>query len=106
MKKYCPALLLLIVGCSGSDKDFDAMGSFEAVETIVSSEASGKIMALNLNEGDSLGQGAVVGFIDSMQLHLTKLQLLQNQKAILSGRPNVQTQVEALEKELESAVAD
>lgn len=54
------ALLGLLAACSGTDTDFDATGIFESTEVIVSSEANGKIMALNLEEGDLLEQGQQV----------------------------------------------
>jgi len=44
--------------------------------------------------------------IDSTALYLTKLQLMQNQKAILAGRQDVKTQLESLRKELTNAMAD
>jgi HlyD family secretion protein len=48
----------------------------------------------------------LIGAIDSTQLHLTKLQLLQSKKAILSGRPNTGVQIESLKKELSNATDD
>jgi HlyD family secretion protein len=39
-------------------------------------------------------------------LYLTRLQLLQNKKAILSGRPDTKAQVESLKKELANAIDD
>jgi HlyD family secretion protein len=109
MKKFIiPILSLtaLLASCSNNANKHDASGTFEAVETIVSAEASGKILQLNINEGDELKQGAQVGYIDSTQLYLQRLQLLQNKKAILSGSPDVKPQIEVLERELENALAD
>lgn len=99
---FCIAL----ASCGNSEKANEASGTFEATETIVSAEANGKILKLNLNEGDELKNGQKVGVIDSTQLYLTKMQLKQNGKAILSGRPDSKVQIEALQKELESAVKD
>jgi HlyD family secretion protein len=96
----------LIHSCSNKKNSNDASGTFEATETIVSAEANGKILALNFEEGDVLKQGQPVGNIDSTQLHLNRMQLLQNQKAILSGRPDTKSQLEALEKEHEYAISD
>ena len=62
------ALLGLLAACSGTDTDCDATGIFESTEVIVSSEANGKIMALNLEEGDLLEQGQQVGYVDSVPL--------------------------------------
>lgn len=109
MKKIYYSLLLFVLSlgsCTKNDQDFDASGSFEATETIVSSEANGKITLLNINEGDELKAGQIVGYVDSTQLYLNRLQLIQNKKAILSGRPNIQTQIEALQKELDNAFLD
>ncbi|HUM47190.1 MAG TPA: HlyD family efflux transporter periplasmic adaptor subunit, partial [Chitinophagales bacterium] len=47
-----------------------------------------------------------VGYIDSSQLYLSKLQLKENKKAVLAGRPDVQTQIESTKKEIESAQID
>ena len=77
-----------LFACGNETSTFDASGAFEATETIVSSEASGKIMALRIEEGQEVKAGEVVGFIDSTQLFLTRLQLIQNRKAVLSGRQN------------------
>jgi HlyD family secretion protein len=96
----------MLASCKNDNDLYDASGTFEATETIVSAEANGKILELNLEEGESLKQGTQVGYIDSIQLHLTRLQLMQNRKAILSGRPDVTTQIESLQKELENAMND
>ena len=91
----------------GPDEDLsDASGSFEAVETIISAEATGRILSLSVSEGEQLRAGQLIGAVDSTQLHLTRLQLLQNRKAILSGRPNVNAQIESLRKELATAIDD
>jgi len=97
---------LLAFSCSSEKNSADDTGSFEATETIVSSEATGKIMQFVLAEGDEVKAGQVIGYIDSTQLHLNKLQLLQSQKAILSGRPDIKTQLESLERELQVAMTD
>lgn len=109
MKKFILQILsfcVLLTSCNSNKNNHDASGTFEAVETIVSSEASGKILEFNLDEGDELKQGARIGYIDSTQLHLQRLQLIQNKKAILSSTPDSKTQIEVLQKELENAQSD
>jgi len=100
------ACSMLIISCNKGNTSFDASGTFEATEIIVSSEANGKILALNIDEGQELQKGQLVGWVDSLQLHLSKLQLVQNQKAILSSRPETKTQLESLQKELDNALLD
>lgn len=103
--KHTTSLCLLIAlyhlaACSKPEKAYDASGTFEAEETIISAEANGKILQLRLEEGQHLDSGDVVGYLDSMQAHLDKQQLLQNKKAILSGRPETNVQLQALQAEL------
>jgi HlyD family secretion protein len=54
-------LALLLVSCKNKNNQGDASGTFEAIETIVSAEANGKILELNLEEGQLLKQGQAVG---------------------------------------------
>ncbi len=100
------AISLLLFSCDDGKLKSDAAGNFEAVETMISAEANGKILAFSVTEGELLNPGQVVGTIDSTQLYLTRLQLLQSRKAILSGRPDIGTQLESLQKELANAVSD
>jgi len=100
------SLSVLLASCNSNNNNHDASGTFEAVETIVSAEASGKILEFNLNEGDELKQGDRIGYIDSTQLYLQRLQLIQNKKAILSSTPDSKSQIEVHQRELENALND
>lgn len=97
------ALLATFTACKNSDADYDASGTFETTEIIVSSEAAGKIMAFNLIEGQILKENEIVGYIDSTQLYLKKLQLLSSKEAMLSRRPDLKKQLGALEQQLSTA---
>ncbi|KAF2333990.1 HlyD family secretion protein [Flavobacterium nitrogenifigens] len=99
-----PAIFMF--SCNNKENDFDASGSFEAVETILSAEANGQILQLNVEEGQQLEAGQKVGFIDSTQLAINKMQLRQNEKAILSGRPQIQIQTESLKRQLDNVILD
>ena len=102
----CLTGLLLFTACEKNKDRSDASGTFEAAETTVSAEVNGKVMAFTADEGDQVKAGQVLGYIDSTQLYLQKLQLQQNRRAVLAGQPNVATQLEALEKELDHALSD
>jgi HlyD family secretion protein len=91
------------VSCKKSSNDFFATGTFETTEVIVSSEATGKILSLNVEEGQVLKQGELVGAIDSVQLYLKKQQLLTSSKAIQNRRPDVKKQIAALEQQIATA---
>ena len=93
-------IVLSILGsCSNKNDGVDAYGNFEAIEVMVSSEANGKIMALQLNEGDLLDQNTIIGYIDTIQLHLKKEQLHAAIQALQSKTQNVKVQIEVLQKQ-------
>jgi HlyD family secretion protein len=100
---FIGSFIALLLSCSGKKGDYDASGSFEADETIISAEASGNLKQFNLEEGQTLQQGQEVGYIDSVQLSLKKKQLEAQINALLSKRPNVSTQLAALQEQLKTA---
>lgn len=65
-------LSIISISCNNKKNDFDASGSFEAEETIISAEVSGVIRRFDLEEGQILTQGELIGYIDSTQLYLKK----------------------------------
>jgi HlyD family secretion protein len=106
MKKISLPFAMLLTGmisCKQSENKYDASGTFEAVETIVSAQGSGAIKELNLEEGQVLKVGQVVGYIDSVQLYLKKKQLEAQIRATLSGKPDIAAQTASLEEQLRQA---
>jgi len=92
-----------IISCSDDHAKFDASGSFETDETVISSEATGVIKQLNLSEGQVLQAGQPVGAVDSTQLVLKKKQLREQINAILSSKPDINAQTAALKEQLRAA---
>ncbi len=105
MKKTLNLLLVLLLfsACKNTKETHDASGTFEAVETIVSAEATGTIKALNIEEGQTLQAGQPIGYIDSLQLYLKKKQLEAQISAVLSKKPNIASQTAALREQLRQA---
>ena len=91
---------LVLTACSTGNDQHDASGTFEAVETIVSAEASGTIKALDITEGQLIQKGQTIGYIDSVQLYLKRKQLHAQIRAVLSKRPNIPAQLSALYEQL------
>jgi HlyD family secretion protein len=109
MKKILLPLAILLTGltaCNKSEDKYDASGTFEAVETIVSAQASGTIKELNLEEGQVLKAGQTVGYIDTVQLYLKKKQLEAQVKATLSEKPDIAAQTAALQEQLRQAIRE
>ena len=86
-------------GCTPAS-DSEASGTFEATEIVVSAEASGRILAFEVEEGDSVTAGVTVGAIDSVQLYLQKLQLERQQASVRSNRPDIEKQAAALREQI------
>lgn len=98
------ALLLLgISACKNNEPDYDASGTFEATETIVSSQGTGELLVFNVDEGDQLTAGQVVGQIDSVQLYLKRKQVNAQIDAILAQMPDIPVQLAALYEQLKKA---
>ncbi|MGM5631479.1 HlyD family efflux transporter periplasmic adaptor subunit [Apibacter raozihei] len=96
-------LFSTIISCNRNTFEHDASGTFEATEIIVSSEASGKLESLQLVEGDVLKKNQYVGYVDSTQLFLKKMQLMAANKAIQVKRPDIPVQVSSLQEQLSKA---
>lgn len=94
------AAALMFASCGGSSNGYDASGTFEATEVVVSSEASGKILSLNVNEGDNLKGGSIYGLVDTVQLVLKKEQLLAGIRAAQSRKQDVSTQTASLKEQI------
>ena len=95
--------LSLMVSCNKSQNTFDASGSFEAEETIISAEAQGALKAFEVQEGQTLQAGQNIGYIDSVQLYLKKKQLEAQVTALLGKKPNVPLQLSVLQEQLRTA---
>lgn len=95
-----PLLVLLAASCVEGNKAYDASGVFESTEVTVSAEGNGKILSLGLQEGDRLEAGQIVGCIDTVQLHLSEIQLEASRRAVGSGRLDISRQIAALESQI------
>ena len=92
---YIAAIILTVSSC-GKKAEFDAQGTFEAIEVVVSSEATGRILSFEIEEGMPVKAGMELGLIDSLQLHLQYKQLSSQLSALLDSRPDTKAQVAAL----------
>lgn len=95
-----PLLVLLAASCMEGNKAYDASGVFESTEVTVSAEGNGKILSLDIQEGDRLEAGQIVGCIDTVQLHLSEVQLEASRRAVGSGRLDISRQIAALESQI------
>ena len=94
--------MTLLTACSGSDSKYDASGVFEVTEVMVSARVAGEIMDLDIDEGTEVTAGEPVGYIDTVQLYLQRLQLEANVKAAESRICDVEKQTAALLQQIDT----
>jgi HlyD family secretion protein len=98
-------LLLTLTACKNKTKNFDATGSFEAEEIIVSAEQSGKILTLNIAEGQELASNITIGQIDVASLNVQKEQTIASVNAIGEKVNNAAPQVGILNSQIKTQQA-
>ncbi|HLP35290.1 HlyD family secretion protein [Lacibacter sp.] len=91
---------VLVTACSSNGNKFDASGTFEATEVIVSSELSGKILSLTVNEGDTVSANRVVGTVDAEGIELQKEQVEASISSLSDKTADVGPQVALLQNQL------
>src|SRR5690606_36588809 len=96
------AVATLLTACNDNKASFDASGGLEAVETIMSSEATGTIKQFSIEEGQIVEAGQESGDIDRLQVYLKKKQLEAQVTAILGKKPNIPVQLSALQEQLKT----
>jgi HlyD family secretion protein len=105
LKLVFAAILLpvLFSACGSGNNKFDATGTFESEEVIISSEANGNLQWFSLEEGAVLQKNQVVGVVDTIQLYLKKKQLEGSITSVLAKRPDIATQLAAIQKQIDVA---
>jgi len=101
--KYLPFFayfFFLFSACLSKNKNYDASGMFEATEVFVSAEITGKILTLHIIEGQKIEAFEPLGLIDTTQLYLQKVQLLQSKKQVGAKKQDVAMQLASLEEQL------
>jgi HlyD family secretion protein len=98
-----PALSFLFFACGNGNGEFDATGTFESEEIIISSEAMGKLVKFDIEEGVKLQQNQLVGVVDTVQLYLKKKQLEASIQAVLSKQPDIASQLATIQEQIETA---
>lgn len=95
--------LAFLQSCSPTSNGLDGTGTFEAVETMVSAEVTGKLVQFTIVDGSNVNAGELLGVVDTTQLYLKKQQLLAQVQAVLSRQPETSKQIAALQEQLRGA---
>ncbi|MCF8389816.1 MAG: HlyD family efflux transporter periplasmic adaptor subunit [Bacteroidales bacterium] len=100
-------ICLMLASCKETEPEAFASGNFETQDVSISAETTGKILQLNISEGDRLEEGQIFAIIDTTQLYLKRVQLMACRKGIASRLNQLSTQkdvtevnMDVLEKEI------
>lgn len=100
LKLILPMVILLTASCKGDNGDVVASGRFEADETVISSELSGKIVEMWAEEGTRVTAGDSLALTDTMQLYLQKQRLITSIASLNARRVDVSKQISALNQQI------
>ena len=104
MKSIVTILLLASIqlqySCGSKNGQFDASGTFETDEVIVSSELNGKILSFSVEEGQTINKDSVVGEVDATNISLQKEQAEASINALAQRTSDVTPQVRLLQDQL------
>ena len=97
------SVLALLASCGKSAKDYDATGTFEATEVVVSAEQIGLLMWFEMEEGDEIQMGQEAGLIDTTQILLKIKEARTAKNVYQSQKPDMEKQIAATRQQLAKA---
>lgn len=86
------SLLLILTACNNNNNLADAYGNFEADQTLVSAETAGKILDLNITEGQVLNANQTVALIDTVLPTLQLMEIKAQYNRIKANLANIDAQ--------------
>lgn len=100
------AALAATLSACRHDVEFDACGQIDTDQVTVSAEAAGRIISLDLKEGDALAAGQMVGAVDSVQTALQISELEQRRDGAKSRLIDIAAQQAPQKQQLASLEND
>lgn len=96
------AVIVSFTSCNRNEDLSDGYGNFDAhAEIIVSAQTAGELMMFNVEEGDVLKTGQVIGLVDTTDLYLKKQVLVRQKHSIGSQLKNIYATIEVQQQQLE-----
>lgn len=89
--------------CNTSVEKYDATGQFEVTEITISAKVDGELLDFNIEEGFHIKAGESIGYIDTTQLHLEKMQLIAKMQSISYKICDISKQIASNEERIRQA---
>ena len=97
-------LLFTVVACKREVNRSFGYGNFEATEILVSAQAKGEILRINIEEGQSVQSEEVVGLIDTTALHLARQLLISKKEAVATQFKSIDANLSVKNQQLENSL--
>ncbi len=97
---------MIFTACKKGEDSSDAYGNFEADEVLVSAESAGKILQMNVNEGDKVKKGQELAVVDTTSVVLSIAQLKAQQEATQMGMATINAQVVVLNEQKKNLLTE
>ena len=90
---------LIVSSCNHDNNGSDAYGNFETTSVSISPDVSGKLLYLNLEEGEELKEGQLVAIVDTIPYYLSSQELEAQKSTVFSKLKNLDAQVLTLKEQ-------
>lgn len=97
---------LCFVSCEEKADLSDAYGNFEATATTISSEAGGRLLFLNIEEGRKLKAGTLIGMVDTTALHLQRKKIEASINMLPKKMRNTLADIEVLKNQITNLIRE
>ncbi len=95
-------MAFILASCNLKNEPSDGYGNFDAhSEVIVSAQTAGELLGFQVEEGDFLKKGRIVGQIDTTDLYLKKRVLFRKKQSVGSQLDNIKATIEVQQQQLE-----
>lgn len=95
-------IAILFASCRNNGLEYDASGTFESTDVVVSAEVAGRILSFSAREGDTISKGQIVARIDPAGLVLQREQLEASRQSLQSKTLDPEPQVAVLEGQIQT----
>lgn len=99
-------LFLVLYSCNQDNNSSDAYGNFETNSVSISPDVSGKLVYLNLEEGEELKESQLVAIVDTIPYYLNSQELEAQKSAVFSKLKNLDAQVLTLKEQRSSIMIE
>ncbi|MCF8358238.1 MAG: efflux RND transporter periplasmic adaptor subunit [Prolixibacteraceae bacterium] len=94
--------MFALLSCNHREKLSDAYGNFEVEDFLLAAESTGKLLEMNVNEGNEITKGERIAVVDTIQVVLQLKQLKAQKAAVSSKMAGIHAQIETLKQQKEN----